>query len=400
MKKKIIHLTPGRITLYDSAADQHFHGSLMINPAIKAGEIHEEADISAGEALLAEPVQMIDEIAEPVYREERGSSPLLQQYWNLIDFGLLFRFIALQLKVIWDSISRTAKSGVKSLTYKLKKVAEVLFYSEDKPVLKKREVVNKPQTGFWEIFKKVEIPKLKVPRVKIRIKLPRIPHFRITGRKISYPSKNVLKSLAIGCLIIAFASLGSLLLPILAAQIRPYIIVDTNTEDVQAKINNEYPVAQPDNLDPSSLITAGQEFRITIPKIDLISDISPYVDLSKELEYKSELLNTGVAHAKDSYLPGEGGPVFLFAHSTDSIFNIARFNAKFFYAKDLKEGDGIQIDFKGKKYNYLIDHSVIVSPEDVETVRQTPADLILMTCTPPGTDWQRLLIFAKQINTP
>lgn len=400
MKKKIIHLTPGRITLYDSAADQHFHGSLMINPAIKAGEIHEETLSPAGEALLAEPVQMIDEIAEPVYREERGSSPLLQQYWNLIDFGLLFRFIALQLKIIWDSISRTAKSGVKSLIYKLRKVAEVLFYSEDKPVLEKREVVNKPQTSFWEIFKKVEIPKLKVPRVKIRIKLPKIPHFRITGRKISYPSKNVLKSLAIGCLIIAFASLGSLLLPILAAQIRPYIIVDTNTEDVQAKINNEYPVAQPDNLDPSSLITAGQEFRITIPKIDLISDISPYVDLSKELEYKSELLNTGVAHAKDSYLPGEGGPVFLFAHSTDSIFNIARFNAKFFYAKDLKEGDEIQIDFKGKKYNYLIDHTVIVSPEDVETVRQTPADLILMTCTPPGTDWQRLLIFAKQINTP
>jgi sortase A len=206
--------------------------------------------------------------------------------------------------------------------------------------------------------------------------------------------------LAISCLVIAFTSLGSLLLPILAAQIRPYIIVDTNTEDVQAKINNEYPVAQPDNLDPSSLITAGQEFRIIIPKIDLISDISPYVDLSKELEYRSELLNTGVAHAKDSYLPGEGGPVFLFAHSTDTIFNIARFNAKFFYAKDLKQGDEIQIDFKGKKYNYLIDHSVIVSPEDVETVRQTPADLILMTCTPPGTDWQRLLIFAKQTNIP
>jgi sortase A len=99
-------------------------------------------------------------------------------------------------------------------------------------------------------------------------------------------------------------------------------------------------------------------------------------------------------------LPGEGGPVFLFAHSTDTIFNIARFNAKFFYAKDLKQGDEIQIDFKGKKYNYLIDHSVIVSPEDVETVRQTPADLILMTCTPPGTDWQRLLIFAKQTNIP
>lgn len=398
MHKKVIHLKPGRITLYDSAQDQHFHGSLLIKP-VNAAEIHEEEVKIPEEVFPVEPDQKTDELAGPIFKEEALPSPLVQEYWDLIDFGLLFRFIAGRLKSFWDSTSLATKRGAKSLIRKLEKVTEVLFYSEDEPVIEK-EVISHPDRSFWEIFKRVEIPKIEVPRFKISIKLPKIPSFNFTRQRTSYPSKNILKSLAVGCLIIAFASLGSLLLPILAAQIRPYIIVDTNTENVQAKINNEYPVAQPDNLDPSSLITAGQEFKITIPKIDLVSDISPYVDLSKELEYKSELVNTGVAHAKDSYLPGEGGPVFLFAHSTDTIFNIARFNAKFFYAKDLKQGDAIEIDFKGKKYNYLIDHSVIVSPEDVETVRQTPADLILMTCTPPGTDWQRLLIFAKQVNTP
>lgn len=140
-----------------------------------------------------------------------------------------------------------------------------------------------------------------------------------------------------------------------------------------------------------------REFKLYIPKIDLYSEVAPNIDISNEDIYKQKLLDNGIAHANGSYLPGEGkGPVFLFAHSTDSIANILNYNAKFFYINNLEKGDLITIYFNGKQYNYEVSGKKIVDPHNLDEIRKSTSSLILSTCWPLGTDWQRLLIFAEQ----
>lgn len=144
-------------------------------------------------------------------------------------------------------------------------------------------------------------------------------------------------------------------------------------------------------------IPVNDEFFLEIPKINLTSTIIPNVDSSNESVYL-EKLKEGVAHAKDSYFPGDSGPIVLFSHSTDTLARIVQYNAKFYGLKDMDIGDEITIHFKGQIYTYRVTDKRIINPDELETIRQTSAKLILTTCWPPGTDWQRIVVFSDLSN--
>lgn len=139
-------------------------------------------------------------------------------------------------------------------------------------------------------------------------------------------------------------------------------------------------------------------FSIVIPKIDAKSNIIANVDTANEREY-SDALMKGVAHAQGTYFPGQGKPVFLFAHSTNSSFNIARYNAVFYLLSKLKPGDQIYVFFADKKYTYRVSSSQVTDPSDISFLRDTgnTEKLYLMTCTPPGTAWNRLFVIADPV---
>lgn len=263
--------------------------------------------------------------------EDKEAKEIGKEYLDLIDFPLLFNFLWLKLKLI----------------------VEKLFYSDD-------AVVNKGIPAF-------------------SFKLPS-------------------KSLAIIFLLVSFLSLSSILLPLAIAKINA-INQQGKAEEI-AMVNKKLAEERAAQLklyeiDPAKEQAATKDFKLFIPKIGLDSDISPSVNLDNEEDYKRELLTTGIAHAKGSYFPGQKGSVFLFAHSTDTIFNIARFNAKFFSLGELENGDEIRITYRGKDYKYAVSGKQIIEPDQVDLIRNSGNALILMTCTPPGTDWQRLVIFAE-----
>lgn len=139
-----------------------------------------------------------------------------------------------------------------------------------------------------------------------------------------------------------------------------------------------------------------KDFRIIIPKIGLESVIIKNVDPNNPQQYSEQLAN-GVAHALGSYLPGEDGTMFLFAHSTDTEFNIARYNAKFYAVRKLEVGDEILIRYGEKVYKYIVKDKKVISPGELAKVQQSGYKLVLSTCYPPGTDWQRLVVFADQM---
>lgn len=145
------------------------------------------------------------------------------------------------------------------------------------------------------------------------------------------------------------------------------------------------------------LIPKDPNFSILIPQIGASAKIFPNVDPTNEAEFLP-LLTEGIAHAKGTVFPGFRGNVYLFAHSTDNWWNVGRYNAIFYLLKDLQIGDEIVIFFEGRRYNYIAQEKKVVKPTDVAALVNShggPEQLILQTCWPPGTTFQRLLVIAR-----
>lgn len=146
------------------------------------------------------------------------------------------------------------------------------------------------------------------------------------------------------------------------------------------------------------LLPEDPNFSIVIPKIGANARIVTGVDTSSERDY-IEALKKGVAQALGTAFPGEGGHIFLFAHSTDYWWNVSAYNAIFYLLGKLETGDEINIFYKGERYVYRVIGSKVVDPSEVEYItRKTNAEfLTLQTCWPLGTTFKRLLIFATRV---
>jgi len=134
---------------------------------------------------------------------------------------------------------------------------------------------------------------------------------------------------------------------------------------------------------------------ITIPKISAQAPIKENIDPFNPAEYH-EALKTSVAHAKGTSLPGQHGTMFLFAHSSGAPWEITRFNTIFLRLAELNKGDTIDVQKDGHVYKYIVSGKKEVFSREVNYLLQVEKNqLVLQTCTPIGTDWKRLLIFAK-----
>ena len=140
-------------------------------------------------------------------------------------------------------------------------------------------------------------------------------------------------------------------------------------------------------------------FSIVIPKINAASNITANIDASNEKEYL-EALKEGVAHAKGTYFPGQGNQIFLFAHSTDSSINVAKYNAVFYLLRKLEVGDRLIVFFADRNYEYEVEKKLTISAKDTSWFTDSGEGerLILQTCDPPGTTWKRFLVIAKPIS--
>lgn len=147
-----------------------------------------------------------------------------------------------------------------------------------------------------------------------------------------------------------------------------------------------------------ALVPEDPNFSIVIPKIGANARIIPNVDASDERIYL-DALNKGVAQVLGTAFPGEGGHIFLFAHSTDYFWNVGTYNAIFYLLYKLETNDEVDLFYKGQRYVYRIIDTKIVDPSEVVYLtRKTNREfLTLQTCWPPGTTLKRLLIFAVRV---
>lgn len=97
-------------------------------------------------------------------------------------------------------------------------------------------------------------------------------------------------------------------------------------------------------------------------------------------------------------VPPNIGNAAIFGHSTlPQWFDPRNPKAIFATALNLKVGDTINITIGSKMYTYKIITMNIVAAEDTSYLAQDTdgSYLSIITCTPPGTTWKRLVIKAK-----
>jgi len=132
-----------------------------------------------------------------------------------------------------------------------------------------------------------------------------------------------------------------------------------------------------------------KEYFLSIPKLN-ISDAKVVVG--------GEDLTKSLIHYLPQSLPGEYGNVVIFGHSTlPQLYNQKDYKTIFTYLSSLERGDVIIISLGEVKYYYEVFSTSIVKPSDVSVLEQQKdgSYLTLVTCEPPGTWWERLVVKAK-----
>lgn len=145
------------------------------------------------------------------------------------------------------------------------------------------------------------------------------------------------------------------------------------------------------------LVPEDPNFSVVVPKIGANAPVVPNVNAADEEAYLDALYD-GVAHVEGTAFPGEGSHIFLFAHSTDYVWNVGSYNAVFYLLYKLEEGDEVNLFYNGTRHVYNVTGSKVVDPSEVEYItRKTDREfLTLQTCWPPGTTLKRLLVFAEK----
>ncbi len=144
---------------------------------------------------------------------------------------------------------------------------------------------------------------------------------------------------------------------------------------------------------PGNLSAISGEY-ILIPKIYAWAPLIENVNPANESQYM-KALSEGVAVAQGSAVIGTPGNIFLFAHSSEEPWLITRYNVAFLKLGQLKSGDEVILGKNFRQYHYRVTGSKVVSPTEVAYLNHPVAPLTLMTCTPIGTAWKRLLVFAQ-----
>lgn len=139
---------------------------------------------------------------------------------------------------------------------------------------------------------------------------------------------------------------------------------------------------------------------LIIPKINVQLPVVYNVPSNQE-EVIQQSLDNGIIQYPGTSLPGQKGNAAYFGHSSNNIFNPGKYKFAFALLNDLVPGDIFYITYQGKVYTYSVYDKRIVNPDETWVLGNAPGKLAtatLITCDPPGTTLNRLVVWGEQIN--
>lgn len=130
-------------------------------------------------------------------------------------------------------------------------------------------------------------------------------------------------------------------------------------------------------------------YLISIPKINVAE--------AKVSSADTNLTEHMVQYNKDT-APGRMGNTVIFGHSTlPQLYNPNDYKTILANAYKLDVGDEIIVKIEGREHSYKVEAITVVEPNDTSVLAQdlSGSFITIITCTPPGTIWKRLIIKAK-----
>lgn len=139
--------------------------------------------------------------------------------------------------------------------------------------------------------------------------------------------------------------------------------------------------------------------KVIIPKIN-VEIPTVYDEPSIEEHAIQNALERGVVHYATTPNPGEKGNAVIFGHSSNNILNRGKYKFAFVLLNRLEIGDTFYITKDKTRYAYRIYEKKIVKPTELGVLGNTDraATVTLITCDPPGTTLNRLIVIGEQIS--
>lgn len=135
---------------------------------------------------------------------------------------------------------------------------------------------------------------------------------------------------------------------------------------------------------------------ITIPKLNVHAPVI-YENTRDENQVLNDL-QSGVVHYQGTANPGQPGNSVIFGHSSEDWWVPGNYKFVFVLLDKLQPGDKFSVDYQSTRYVYEVTGSRVVEPTDLSVLDPTSTPtMTLITCTPPGTSWKRLVVTAKQV---
>ena len=163
------------------------------------------------------------------------------------------------------------------------------------------------------------------------------------------------------------------------------------------------PFIQPSrNMSGTPIISGsvvGPNPEIIIPKINVEIPVDYSLTTNDDNAVENALEN-GVVHYADTAMPGQDGNLVIVGHSSNNIFNPGKYKFAFVLLSRLDSGDTFYLQKDGKRYTYQIYKKEIVNPTSVSVLgpQDKTATATLITCDPPGTSRNRLVVVGEQID--
>lgn len=139
---------------------------------------------------------------------------------------------------------------------------------------------------------------------------------------------------------------------------------------------------------------------VIIPKIN-VQIPTDYSLVNNTEEEVQKGLEGGIVHYPTTVRPGQKGNAAYFGHSSNNIFNPGKYKFAFVKLHELVPGDIFYLTYEGKVYSYKVFDKQVVTPAQVSVLNNVEgkvATAALITCDPPGTAINRLVVWGEQIS--
>lgn len=130
-------------------------------------------------------------------------------------------------------------------------------------------------------------------------------------------------------------------------------------------------------------------YTISIPKLQITNAIVSTID---------NRLNEHLVHFPGTAIPPAKGNAAIFGHSTlPQLYNPTDYKTIFANILNMQIGDTIHVTMDTTAYTYKVVDISVVDAEDTSYLTQDYDNsyVTIITCTPPGTTWKRLIIKSK-----